>query len=240
VMIGHDGRARLIDLGIVQSNESRAQRTESGAVRGTIRYLAPELFAGERHSVQTDVWALGVVLWEALIGREAVQGTPAAAVGRICTGNIMVLQEGEQVDGRVQRAIAKLLKKEPRDRPQRARDAAAIFSMIEKDLAGERDIETEMAQLVAARVGPCEIDDPSTAHQIASRARAMFVHDKLATTGVAEVMASIVSDLGSAETSKEHTLDPQPLPRLNTPPGSPGAHIQHYVKLLAALERPKA
>ena len=133
---------------------------------------------------------------------------------------------------------SKLLAKEPAGRPSRARDAAAIFAMLEKDLGANADLEEHMQGLVASRVGPREIDDTANALQIANRARSVFVNDKLATTGVAEVMSMVLGDLANAETSKEHVLTPgHALPRINTPPQTPGEHIQHYVQMLANLER---
>lgn len=102
-----DGCARLIDLGIARSRESRAMRTETGMLRGTLRYLAPELFDAGQQSAQSDLWALGVVLWEALVGRPAVTGSDIVAMGRICTGLLMALEPGESSpEPRVQRAIA--------------------------------------------------------------------------------------------------------------------------------------
>lgn len=107
MIVDVDGCARLVDLGIARSRESRAMRTETGMLRGTIRYLAPELFDAGQQSAQSDLWALGVVLWAALVGRPAVTGFDIVAMGRICTGSLMALEPGESSpEPRVQRAIA--------------------------------------------------------------------------------------------------------------------------------------
>jgi serine/threonine-protein kinase len=153
-MLGDDGDARLIDFGIARSRESRALRTQTGLVRGTLRYLAPELFAGSGYSVQSDLWSLGVVLFEALVGRPAVTGNDVAAMGRICVGNLMELHPGETPDPRVLRALSQLLQKKPADRPRTARDAAAIFAMHEKALEKEharRSVDDAQAAVSVVR-----------------------------------------------------------------------------------------
>jgi serine/threonine protein kinase len=137
VIVDENGDARLIDLGIARSHESRAMRTETGLLRGTLRYLAPELFDGGQQSAQSDLWALGVVLWEALLGRPAVLGSDVVAMGRICSGNLMALEPGERPEPRVQRAIAQLLQRSTADRPRRARDAAALFAMVLRELGDD-------------------------------------------------------------------------------------------------------
>lgn len=63
VLIGRDGRARLTDFGIAQP-EDATRLTRPGDVIGTIRYLAPEVLAGEAPSVQSDLYALGVLVRE--------------------------------------------------------------------------------------------------------------------------------------------------------------------------------
>jgi serine/threonine protein kinase len=156
VLVDGAGDARLIDLGIARSRDSRALRTETGMLRGTLRYLAPELFDVGVHSVQSDLWALGVVLWEALLGRPAVQGSDAVAVGRICVGDVMALEEGERPDPRLVRAIARLLQRRPGDRPRRARDTAALFAMVQRELAD--DGKDALARSVDAALGTGPID----------------------------------------------------------------------------------
>ena len=63
VLIGRDGRARLTDFGIAQP-EDATRLTRPGDVIGTIRYLAPEVLAGAGPSVQSDLYALGVLVRE--------------------------------------------------------------------------------------------------------------------------------------------------------------------------------
>ena len=69
VLIGRDGRARLTDFGIAQP-EDATRLTRPGDVIGTIRYLAPEVLAGAAPSVQSDLYALGVLVRE-LVGANA-------------------------------------------------------------------------------------------------------------------------------------------------------------------------
>jgi serine/threonine protein kinase len=137
-LLGEDGDVRLIDLGIARSGESRAVRTQTGLVRGTLRYLAPEIFGGGTFSVQSDLWSLGIVLFEALVGRPAVAGNDVVAMGRICVGNVMELLPDETADARVLRALTQLLQKKPVERPRSAREAAALFAMYEKTLEKEQ------------------------------------------------------------------------------------------------------
>ncbi|MBI1944310.1 MAG: serine/threonine protein kinase [Deltaproteobacteria bacterium] len=192
VLLGYDGAARLIDLGIARSLESRAERTESGAVRGTLRYLAPELFASGPHSVRSDLWSLGVVLFEALLGREATRGPMAAAVGKIVSGKIMEIEPSERAEPAVVRGVAQLLRMDPLARPARARDAAALFAMLEKQLAAGRDVADEGRRAVIAAIGPEPDQRRETSQEAVMRAKEMFFAEaRLQTTGVAEVAAVV-------------------------------------------------
>jgi serine/threonine protein kinase len=72
VLIDADGRAHLTDFGIAQP-EDATQLTSTGQVIGTLKYMAPEVLAGKPATERSDLYALGVVLQEALAGREAPQ-----------------------------------------------------------------------------------------------------------------------------------------------------------------------
>lgn len=150
-LVGHDGHARLIDLGIARSREGRALRTETGVLRGTLRYLAPELFDGGAYSVQSDLWSLGVVLWEALLGRVAIVGNDAVAIDRVLSGAIMVCDDAERPDPVAAAAVGRLLGCRPAARPATAREAATLLGDAERTLSGGDDVSVDAAVQAALR-----------------------------------------------------------------------------------------
>lgn len=69
ILIKDDGTIKLSDFGIaLASNTAQAQLTQADAVLGSVHYLAPEIARGEQASEQSDIYALGVVLYELLSG----------------------------------------------------------------------------------------------------------------------------------------------------------------------------
>lgn len=74
ILVGADGVARITDFGIAKA-ESRAVATREGVLKGKISYMAPEqLNAPELVDRRVDVWAMGVVAWETLVGRRLFRG----------------------------------------------------------------------------------------------------------------------------------------------------------------------
>ena len=109
-------------------------------MRGTLRYIAPELFMGGDFSHASDLWSLGIVLLEAALGRTSFPGkNDAEVVLRIVEGNPLELKPGEHLDPRVRQALEWLLQRDPKRRPGRARDGAALFAMLEKDFPDARE-----------------------------------------------------------------------------------------------------
>ncbi|HZQ28456.1 MAG TPA: protein kinase [Acidimicrobiales bacterium] len=75
ILFGDDGCAKVADFGIAKSVEAVGNdATTAGMLLGTPRYLAPERIDGEPATPSSDLYALGVVLYEALSGRKAFQG----------------------------------------------------------------------------------------------------------------------------------------------------------------------
>ena len=84
VLIAADGRVKVADFGIAKSTEmaDAADLTTTGQLLGTPAYLAPERLDGAPASPQSDLWALGVILYEALTGRRPFTGETALAAAR--------------------------------------------------------------------------------------------------------------------------------------------------------------
>jgi TolB-like protein/Tfp pilus assembly protein PilF len=91
VMIGRDGRLKVLDFGVAKAigreqtqaaggGAGRRALTEEGSVLGTARYMSPEQACGEPVDARTDIFSLGIVLFEMATGRYPFSGGNAAQV----------------------------------------------------------------------------------------------------------------------------------------------------------------
>jgi hypothetical protein len=78
ILIGVDGMSRLTDFGIAKAL-GQLNATATGIVKGKVGYMAPEQARGESLDRRCDVWAAGVVAWEAIAGKRLFRGPNEAA-----------------------------------------------------------------------------------------------------------------------------------------------------------------
>ncbi|WP_437594295.1 protein kinase domain-containing protein [Sorangium sp. So ce1000] len=81
VLVGVDGTARLLDFGIAKAR-GRLSTTRGGQIKGKLAYMAPEQLLCADVTRKTDIFAAGVVLWEALAGRRLFDGGDEGALIR--------------------------------------------------------------------------------------------------------------------------------------------------------------
>lgn len=74
ILVGVDGLARLSDFGIAKET-SKPGSTTTGSLKGKLAYMAPEYIGGGDIDARADVFALGVVLWEAIAGKKLFRGS---------------------------------------------------------------------------------------------------------------------------------------------------------------------
>ena len=122
VMVRDDGYVKVLDFGLAKltgplvSRSAHVQETAEGLMMGTVRYMAPEQARGEETDARTDLFALGVVLYEMLAGRPPFAGTTAADVI-----GALLLQEPLPIPGApgdVDRIVRTALRKERSQRYQ--------------------------------------------------------------------------------------------------------------------------
>src|SRR6185295_18648820 len=91
IMVRTDGYVKLLDFGLAKLTEvadvEDAALTRAGTAMGTLAYMSPEQASGEAIDHRTDIWSLGVVLYETITGRKPFDGGERrATVNAILSG----------------------------------------------------------------------------------------------------------------------------------------------------------
>ena len=144
IMVTRTGRVKLLDFGLAQApandaNQSQtmtALRTEVGTVLGTPAYMSPEQVRGEGLDSRSDIFSLGVVLYEMTIGGRPFGGpTPADVVSAVLRTDPPPLSESS-VPSALRLIIERCLRKRPDERFQSAADLAfALMSLAARPSA---------------------------------------------------------------------------------------------------------
>ncbi len=155
IKIGLDGRVKLLDFGIAKSDSSPGL-TATGSVIGTLEYLSPEQLMGGVADARSDIWALGVLLYEMVTGKVPFE---AVTLGELCEKIKKVRYPPPTVLNpdlaqEVCSIISRCLKKNPTDRYRLAQDllddTRQLTSLVPKaELRGVR--QTLAAKVRAAQ-----------------------------------------------------------------------------------------
>ncbi len=116
ILFHEDGQAVLVDFGIAKAQNSVSEFTKVGAVVGTPHYMSPERALGKEIDERSDIYALGVVLYEMLIGKKVFEGTDTFAISYAHVHEPIPDLPAEKA--RYQSLLNKLLAKNPDDRFQ--------------------------------------------------------------------------------------------------------------------------
>ena len=118
VLLNGDGQAKVTDFGIARSLDVKRGMTETGTVLGTSDYIAPEQAQGLHVDEQTDVYSLGVVLYELLTGEVPFPGENfvAVAMRHINEPPPSVRATRPEVTPRLDAAVRRAMAKDPADR----------------------------------------------------------------------------------------------------------------------------
>jgi predicted Ser/Thr protein kinase len=132
VLLASDGRTRLVDFGIAHSLAESAERlTMTGTVIGTMSAMAPEQLAGGPITPRTDLYGIGVVLYEALTGRPPYPGGSPVALAEAQRAGPPSL---DGIDPTLAGIVAACLAVEPENRPLHA---GALAVALRGWLAGD-------------------------------------------------------------------------------------------------------
>ncbi len=123
VLMSREGEVKITDFGLAKA-KSQAEITDPGVVKGKFGYLSPEAANGEDVDARTDIFAVGIVLWEMLAGRRLFLGkTDYETLKLVQKAEIPPLSKyGLQVPQELQQILARSLTRDPKTRFQTAEE----------------------------------------------------------------------------------------------------------------------
>jgi serine/threonine-protein kinase len=160
VMIGYGGDVKLIDFGTARG-ENRKCHTVSGVVLAKPGYVAPEVANNQPGGVPSDLYALGVILWELCAGRRFLSGDATAHVAAVAAGrrNLPPIAELVKAPLALDTILARLTAPRIEDRYASAREVATdlvkILAKAPSLANGERGVRPRIAHLME-RLYPAE------------------------------------------------------------------------------------
>lgn len=137
VLIDTTGAPVLIDLGIARSNEAEAVTTQL-SIKGTLRFLAPELFEGLAATPASDIWSLGCVLLEAVTGRPCFVGSQAEIIAAVLLQDVAERPEVQALTPDFRAILLQMLRRRPEERLADGFDLAKRLESLGYDTADDR------------------------------------------------------------------------------------------------------
>jgi eukaryotic-like serine/threonine-protein kinase len=167
IMVTRDGYVKLLDFGLSKLTEKRATtdteaptqafiNTEPGKVMGTTRYMSPEQARGLEVDPRSDIWSLGVVLYEALTGHPPFEGptTTDLIVAIVEREPGPISRFNSEVPQQLERIIRKTLAKDPEERYQVVKDLQIDLKNLKRELELEAEIDRTLPPEVRASALP--------------------------------------------------------------------------------------
>jgi len=148
VLVTSTGQVKILDFGLATlspaessaSAVTQAVVTEAGTTIGTAAYMSPEQARGESLDVRTDLWSMGVVLYEIATGKRPFEGPTSAVVFEqlLSKTPTPVRQRNPKIPVDLERIIERLLEKDRETRYQSAADVRADLKRIYRETDHER------------------------------------------------------------------------------------------------------
>lgn len=131
IMLSEKGEVKLMDFGIARM-KGAASLTRTGSIIGTLEYMAPELLSGAAPSVHSDLYAMGVVMYELITGKLPFEGnTEASLIHNILHHRpLPVRTYTTGIPKELESILDRLLKKKPEHRISSAKELNALLQKV--------------------------------------------------------------------------------------------------------------
>jgi serine/threonine protein kinase len=145
IMVGDDGRVRVLDFGLAKltaradpdsaETATAAARTEEGTVLGTVAYMSPEQAEGKPVDARSDIFSFGLVLYEMLTGRHPFRReSRMSTLAAILNEEVKPLSElSPSVAPEIERTVLRCLRKDPQRRWQSMSDLKTVLEDLKEE-----------------------------------------------------------------------------------------------------------
>ena len=145
IMLRADGYVKILDFGLAKLTETQTLdsdpetitllQSSPGLVMGTVQYMSPEQARGKKVDARTDIWSLGVVLYELLACRVPFSGeTPSHVMVSLMEDELPGLTSFANVPAELDRIVTRTLSKNKQERYQTARELAHDLKELKREL----------------------------------------------------------------------------------------------------------
>jgi eukaryotic-like serine/threonine-protein kinase len=154
IMLRRDGLVKVLDFGLVKLTEPQSAtdteaptkalvHTDAGTVMGTANYMSPEQARGQKVDARTDIWSLGVMLYEMSTGRLPFAGGTATDIiaSIVKTEPMPVTRLSPELPAKLEEIVAKALEKDREERYQTVKDLLVDMRRLRKRLEFEAELE---------------------------------------------------------------------------------------------------
>lgn len=164
IMVRRDGYVKVLDFGLAKLSEYKnlasdpeaatvqVIQTDPGKVMGTASYMSPEQTRGLQLDERTDIWSLGVILYELIAGRPPFEGLSASDVvaSILRTEPVPLKRFSPDVPDELHRIVRKALQKDPDERYHLAKEMAIDLKNLRRDLELNAEIERSVQPVGSA------------------------------------------------------------------------------------------